>query len=156
MEDIDQELMRLTMSMARVSKAYLAACDKLAARFGLTQAVAWPAVMIGRLGDGVRPGAVAEALGVEPSTVVRLIDQLIGSGLVERHEDASDRRAKKLSLTKEGRERVGQIESALIPFRRELFKDVGIDDIAACTRLFGSLARSIAEYDETRSGGKES
>jgi MarR family transcriptional regulator, transcriptional regulator for hemolysin len=147
MDDFDQTLMQLTMSLTVVSRAYKSAADRMAADFGLSQASAWPVVMIRRLGEGVRPGAVAEALGLEPSSLVRVIDQLIEAGLVERYEDASDRRARTLHLTERGRECAGRVEAALIPFRRVLFSGMPRADIEACARVLDRLAAAIAEGD---------
>jgi MarR family transcriptional regulator for hemolysin len=147
MQAFDHDLMRLTMSLTQVSRAYKSAADKLASGFGLSQASAWPVVMIARLGDGVRPGALADSLGLEPSSLVRIIDQLIGSGLVERRDDASDRRAKALYLTQEGKQCAEQIEQALIPFRRALFAGINPADIAACKRVFDALNAAILQSE---------
>jgi MarR family transcriptional regulator, transcriptional regulator for hemolysin len=148
MEDLDHTLMRLTMTLTQVSRAYKAAADKMAADYELSQATAWPVIMIGRLGDGVRPGMVADALGLEPSSVVRVIDQLIAAGLVMRSEDANDRRAKTLHLTAEGRRRAAQLEKALTTFRRTLFRDADPDDIETCLRMLDSLNAAIADYGQ--------
>ena len=149
MKEFDQTLMQVTMSLTKVARAYKAAADKMAADFKLSQASAWPVVMIGRLGDGVRPGALADRLDIEPSSLVRIIDQLIDAGLVERRDDANDRRAKLLYLTAEGRDRSQQLERALIPFRRNLFQGIDKDDIAACTRVFDALQNAIVNFAES-------
>lgn len=141
--------MELTMMLTQVSRTYKAAADKMAADYGLSQATAWPVVMIGRLGDGVRPGMVADALGLEPSSLVRVIDQLIGAGLVMRSEDASDRRAKTLHLTEEGHRRAIQMEEALTTFRRALFRDAKPDDIETCLRMLNSLNAAISAYGQS-------
>ncbi|WP_124079272.1 MarR family winged helix-turn-helix transcriptional regulator [Pigmentiphaga humi] len=147
MDKFDETLTRLTMALGRTARTYKSAADKLAADFGLSQATAWPVVMIGRLGDGARPGAIADALGIEPSSVVRVIDRVVELGLVERREDATDRRAKSLHLTAAGRECVDRIEAALIPFRRELFADVDRTDIHTCLRVLEGLQGTIARRE---------
>jgi MarR family transcriptional regulator for hemolysin len=144
----DQTLMTLTMTLTQVARAYKAAADRMAADFGLSQATAWPVVMISRMGNGVRPGAVADALGLEPPSLVRVIDQLIEAGLVERHDDATDRRAKTLHLTAKGRLCATRLEKALTLFRRQLFADIDRADIDACTRVFAALNVAIAESNE--------
>jgi len=148
MDAFDHELMQLTMSLTTISRAYKTVADQVASGFGLSQATAWPVVMIARLGGGVRPGALADALGLEPSSLVRVIDQLIASGLVERRDDASDRRARTLHLTAEGEARAGQLEAALAPFRRALFEGCSRQDIAACARVLGELSGAIDAYTE--------
>jgi MarR family transcriptional regulator for hemolysin len=80
---------------------------------------------------------------------VRVIDQVIAAGLVERKEDASDRRAKTLHLTPEGRRHAEQLEKALVSFRRKLFRGVPEDDIDACNRVFEALSQAIANYAES-------
>jgi MarR family transcriptional regulator for hemolysin len=140
----DEALMGLTMTLTHVARAYKAAADKMAASFGLSHATAWPIVMIGRLGDGVRPGTVADALGLEPPSLVRVIDQLVESGLIERHDDPADRRAKTLHLSAKGRTCASGLEKALIPFRRQLFGNLDPADIAACERVLSSLDATLA------------
>jgi MarR family transcriptional regulator, organic hydroperoxide resistance regulator len=61
-------------------------------------------------------------LGGHASSATGLTDRLVARGLVERHEDAGDRRVKRVSLTAEGaatRTRlVACMESAPVPFAR--------------------------------------
>ncbi len=49
--------------------------------------------------QGVKQNELAEALDLAPITLTRLIDKLTAAGLVERRDDAHDRRAKRLFLT---------------------------------------------------------
>jgi len=92
----DKTLTSLTHTLIHVARAYKSAADALTADFELSHASAWPVLMISRLGDGVRPGQVADAVGIEPPSLVRVIDQLVAAGLVLRQDDPSDRRAKTL------------------------------------------------------------
>lgn len=140
----DQKLTQVTTTLIHVARAYNSAANKLSAQFGLSQATSWPAVIIGRQGEeGVRPGALATILGLDASSVVRVIDHLIEKGLVERQDDPLDRRAKILHLTADGKQRVGQIEKALIPFRREMLAKASAEDIDACLRVMDILHSSI-------------
>lgn len=50
-----------------------------------------------------RVGALAEDLGVNQSNASRLVDRLVGQGLVERTRDSADRRASLVALTPAGR-----------------------------------------------------
>ena len=98
-----------------------------------------------RLGDGARPGQVADAVGIEPPSLVRIIEQLVNAGLVLRQEDPTDRRAKTLSLTANGKRMAERLEKALVPFRRELFKDVPQADVEATVRVLMKLDQVLAE-----------
>jgi MarR family transcriptional regulator for hemolysin len=154
MDKFDQTLMDLTMTLTHAARGYIGAADKMASAFDLSHATAWPVVMIGRLGDGVRPGAVADALGLEPPSLVRVIDQLVASALVERRNDPGDRRAKTLHLTASGRSSAVRLEAALPPFRRQLFANIAACDIAACARVLSQLDLTLDDLDAARRASK--
>ncbi|WP_166105868.1 MarR family winged helix-turn-helix transcriptional regulator [Duganella aceris] len=147
MTSYDKTLMSLTHTLIHVARAYKAAADQVAGDFGLSHASAWPVLMISRLGDGSRPGVVADAVGIEAPSLVRIVDQLVGAGLVLRQDDPSDRRAKTLSLTAEGRRIADLLERALEPFRRALFKDTPQADVEACLRVLTRLDQQLAGED---------
>ncbi|GAC70563.1 MarR family winged helix-turn-helix transcriptional regulator [Gordonia soli] len=46
---------------------------------------------------------IADQVGLSLAATGRVVDKLVGAGLVDRREDASDRRVKRVSLTDEGR-----------------------------------------------------
>ncbi len=52
--------------------------------------------------DGLPVGALAERLGVNPSTITGHVDRLVKQGLVRREEDSVDRRIVRNYLTEEG------------------------------------------------------
>lgn len=145
----DRSLMSMMITMTQVSRSYKAVCDKIAAQFGLTQAIAWPIVAISRLGDGIRPGVIADAVGIEPSSVVRLIDQLVEADLIERRDDENDRRAKRLYLTEKGKEKVEGLENVLIPLRRQLLHGLTDHDLDVCMHVFNTLGKSIDKLRAT-------
>ncbi|WP_305822311.1 MarR family winged helix-turn-helix transcriptional regulator [Massilia brevitalea] len=148
MDSFDQTLMQLTATLTHASRAYKAMADKVASQYSLSQATALPVLILGRLGqDGVRPGVLADALGLEASSLVRVIDLLIENGLVQRHEDPQDRRAKLLQLTADGQTRAAQMEEALIPFRRNLFAEFAQADIDACLRVLTGLQSKTRSCD---------
>lgn len=141
----DQTLSALTAALTHASRVYRGAADKVAADYGLSQATGLPVLVISRFGDaGVRPGVLAETLSLEPSSLVRIVDQLTGSGLVERHDDPNDRRAKILRLTEEGRKTAELMDQALRPFRRKLFGAFDPADVEGCMRVLTGLPAAIA------------
>ena len=134
-----QNRMAFGATLQVMSRAYKAAADKAVGHIGLSQAMAWPLVMIGRLGSGIRPGALADVLAIESASLVRQLDQLAEAGLVERREDAVDRRAKTLHLTAAGGRARARIEASLDAMRDEMFAGVSDADLAACLRVFAAL-----------------
>jgi MarR family transcriptional regulator for hemolysin len=135
--------MSFAIALPPLHRAYRAAADKAVAHVGLSQALAWPVVFLGRLGGDVRPGVLAEALGIEAPSLARSLDQLVDSGLAERREDPNDRRAKILNLTPAGHAARDQIEAALHEMRDRVFDGVSEKDLATCLRVFAQLGKRV-------------
>jgi MarR family transcriptional regulator for hemolysin len=152
MTEFDRKLVNITTRLSIVARTYKSAADHIASQFGLSQATAWPIIMMGRLGGGIRPGTLSDSLGIEPPSLVRLIDQLIAAGLVERTDDPVDRRAKMLYLTAKGQECASQMEKALLPFRRNVFAGIDKADIEACERVMIQLAARLKEMHDAQDG----
>ncbi|MDW6020674.1 MarR family transcriptional regulator [Mesorhizobium sp. BAC0120] len=126
--DDDQFRNRETLGqlVANVARLWRRSANDRLDRCGISHAVAMPLLALWQLGGEARQGAVADQAGLEGPSVVRLIDLLIAEGLVTRREDPSDRRAKILSLTKEGAARMKSINAVLAELRHELV--TGISD----------------------------
>lgn len=137
----DATLMAMSQGMLQMSRAYRAAADQMLAELGVSQATAWPIVVIRRLGEGVRQKAVAEELGIEAPSLVRLLDQLEASGLAVRKLDVEDGRSKTLHLTEAGRHIANDIDKRLLSFRRAIFKDVSREDADAFLRVLAVIRR---------------
>ncbi|MFE1598052.1 MarR family winged helix-turn-helix transcriptional regulator [Methylobacterium sp. ID0610] len=132
-------LQNLTLGLLRAGRSWRRAADAVVTAYGLTEATALPLLLIGRLGGDPRQSALAEALGIEGPTLVRLLDQVEEAGLVTRQEDPTDRRAKVLRLTEAGRARVGAIEAEFDRLRARLFADVPDEDLHAALRVLRAL-----------------
>jgi len=135
--------MRFAVALPPLQRAYRAAADKAVAHVGLSQAQAWPIVFMGRLGDAVRQGTLAEAIGIEAPSLARSLDQLVEAGLAERHDDPQDRRARILSLTPAGQAARDKIEAALKELRTATLEGVSAQDLETCLRVFGVLSQRL-------------
>jgi CRP-like cAMP-binding protein len=81
----------LTLTLVKVARLYRQGVDEALSGLGLSDALALPVVLLGRRPDGVRQNQLADELGVEGPSLVRLLDRLVQTGLVERREDPFDR-----------------------------------------------------------------
>ena len=81
--------------VARLLRTY---SDQRARELGTTRAQ-WAVLSRLQRCEGVKQSELAEALDLAPITLGRLIDKLTAAGLVERRDDATDRRAHRLYLT---------------------------------------------------------
>jgi DNA-binding MarR family transcriptional regulator len=94
-----------------------------------------------RAHEGANQQQIGSAMGVDPSTMVSLLDQLEGDGLAERRTHPRDRRARAVAITPKGRRK---LERA-----RELVKGVEDDVFQGLTmperhRLVGLLRKAFA------------
>ena len=135
--------MLLGTSLPVLERAYRALANQAVAHVGLSQALAWPLVMIGRQGDGMRQGVLAERLDIEGPSLARSLDQLVQLGFIDRREDPDDRRAKTLHLTAAGAQASAQIEDALTGMRNILYDGITDGDLAVCLQVFGMLRERL-------------
>jgi len=133
--NLDSLQLNISSGMVVASRHWRRICQATLAHYGVTEACAVPLLIIVRLGDGVRQVAVAQAAGMESPSLVRLLDQLCASGFVVRTEDPTDRRAKALSLTDEGRALAESIEAELVRLRRQVLLDIDPADLEAALRV---------------------
>jgi DNA-binding MarR family transcriptional regulator len=80
-----------------VARQLRVAADRRAAAHGMTRAQ-WVILFWLDRQPGLSQKELAELLEVEPITVARLIDRLADRGMVERRDDAHDRRIWRLHL----------------------------------------------------------
>ena len=119
--------------------------------YGLTAATWLPLLYIARGEKKMRQKELAEVLGIESSSLVRLIDALVDVGLIERKIE-DDRRARFLCLTPRGRQLVAQVEAVSVEVRERVL--AGISDQALTTafdvveRICASLAQERASEHE--------
>jgi DNA-binding MarR family transcriptional regulator len=73
------------------------------------------------------PGALAQTLGITPSTVTGLCDRLLERGLVRREEDQTDRRCTRVVATEKGHdlvtEHLSNTREQLLQFLQRLSPD---------------------------------
>lgn len=82
--------------VARLLRTY---SDQKAREMNMTRAQ-WAVLSRLQRFEGVNQNALAVMLDLQPISLARLIDKLCALGLVERRDDAKDRRANRLHLTK--------------------------------------------------------
>ena len=132
-----------TGGLLRLARIYRREVNRTLAEHGLSDARALPVLHIARAGGGIRQGALAEELGVEGPSLVRILHQLESAGLVERRDDPTDRRAKTLHLTPEGDELAGVVEDTVKDLRTRMLAGVADSDLEAALRTMSILEAAL-------------
>jgi DNA-binding MarR family transcriptional regulator len=88
---------------------------------------------------GVREGAIQQelgtVLGIDPSTMVSLIDGLEGAGLARRRPSARDRRAREVVITAKGRRRLERARKLVLEVEDEILGGLSAKDRAQLLTL---------------------
>ena len=113
------------------------ALDRRLRPLGLSRAT-WMLLAYVRKLDAPSQTVLADRLGLEGPSVVRLVDRLEREALVERRS-AADRRVKTLHLTAKGEALSAEIHRAAAAMRGELFAGIGEDELEAARSVLQRL-----------------
>ncbi|MGU3492869.1 MarR family winged helix-turn-helix transcriptional regulator [Xanthobacteraceae bacterium A53D] len=137
----------------QVNRLWRKELDHALAAHGLSQATALPLLILSRR-DCMRQIQLAEELGIEGPSLVRLIDMLAAEELVERRADPADRRAKTLHVTPAGHAKAAEIELVVQEVRARLLADVSPADLELALGVLRTVeARLHREAEARRPGG---
>ncbi|MCP3469272.1 MarR family transcriptional regulator [Bradyrhizobium sp. CCGUVB1N3] len=140
--------------IARLGRIWRRESDQALSDHGLSYATAFPLLVLSRQGTSVRQGVLADELGIEGPSLVRLIDLLEAEGLVERREDPTDRRAKTLHLTATGDAKVEEINRVLRRVRASLFKDIGAEELAITFATLQRIEQRASRLHDAKTGSE--
>ncbi|OSQ40934.1 MarR family transcriptional regulator [Thalassospira mesophila] len=127
--------------LAQAARQWRRAVDLGLQPFGLTEATWLPLVHLARAPEPLRQKQLAEGLMLDGSAVVRLLDCLQKNGLIDRREEAEDRRAKTIVITDAGRVMVEKVETAAANVRGHALSGLSDEDITTTLRVLSHVAR---------------
>jgi MarR family transcriptional regulator for hemolysin len=138
----------LGLLVSRLGRVWRRKADQALSAHGLSEAMSTPLLILSRGGKCVRQGVLANEMGIEGPSLVRLIDFLQAEGLVERREDPTDRRAKTLHVTALGEAKVAEINRVLYRVRADLMKGIPGDDLVTTFEVLRRIGQT-ADVSET-------
>lgn len=131
---------RFGFAFVTLARQWHRVVDKHLAEAGLTDATWRPLVHLAEGGDGISQRDLAARIGLDTSTLVRLLDLLEARGFVERRVDPADRRARRIHLTAEGRDELARIRAMLLQAENELLGDLDDKETLAMLDGFARIA----------------
>ena len=134
-------------NVAQTHKQWRRTVDRLLSPLGLSQAQWLPLLHLAHAPEAMRQKDLAQSLGLDSSSVVRLVDGLVAKGWVLRQDDV-DRRVKKLQLTDSGAQQVAQVESLINQARAQLLSVVAPEELAASSALLQRLMQEMSQLQE--------
>ena len=99
--------------------------------------------------EGLSQQAIGELIGLNPTRMVFLVDELEQRGLIERRRNAADRRSYALHLTAQGREKLREVRASGSRHQDEIGGSLIRDERVQLTSLLRKLAaeQGITESD---------
>ncbi len=85
---------------------------------------------------------VAEALGIRPNAATGIIQRLVDRGLIERHEDPSDRRIRLLTVTERGFALIDELSGIVLAKGRELLGRLSDEQLHQLRDIFKAMEPS--------------
>ncbi|MFJ4787848.1 MarR family winged helix-turn-helix transcriptional regulator [Streptomyces sp. NPDC088794] len=96
--------------------------------------------------EPLRPGELANRLGVEASHVTRTVQQLQKSGYVDRVPDPVDRRAQRIELTEKGQQAIDRVRDAGSRGMQLALADWSPEELRQLATLFHRMVDDFLAY----------
>lgn len=115
------------------------------AELGLSDATWVPLFHLHAGGDGISLKALAQRVGLDSSTLVRVVDLLEARGLLLRETDSQDRRSKLLRITPAGSAAIAELHVKLHLAETQLLDGMDAATIEALRQGMAQLAQRMAD-----------
>ncbi len=142
---------RFGLALVVLARQWRRVIDNRLSELGLSDASWTPLVHLAGAGDGVPQTELARRIGLDGSSLVRLLDTLSERGLIERRVDPRDRRLRLIHLTEAGHAATADIREKLSSAEFELLSDFSDEDLSQLLEAFSRLGNRISAM-ETREG----
>ncbi|MBE0694516.1 MAG: MarR family transcriptional regulator [Aquamicrobium sp.] len=129
---------QFAIELGRVSRQWRKRLDERLKHTGLTQARWMVLLHLSRTGP-MSQRELAETVGIEGPTLVRMLDSLEGQGLLERRACEDDRRVKRVHLTEAARPVLAEITSIATALRKELLAEMADGELRAAWKVLKDI-----------------
>lgn len=96
--------------------------------------------------DGINMSLLSHRIGVDNSTLTRLIDILIKNNYVIKIKNPKDKRSTIVSLTKDGGEILNKIESNIDSFSEKIYNHFPMEDKIKIKDILSVLHWNVSKY----------
>ncbi len=129
--------------LGQASRQWRRALDLRLRPFGLTDATWLPLLQLSRASAPMRQKDLAEALSLDSSSVVRLLDALQASGFIERREHPEDRRVKTIVLTEAAQAVLANVKDVAREVRQQVLSGLTDEELEVASRVMRNISASL-------------
>ena len=137
--------------VALAARQWRRALDVRLQEYGLTEATWLPLLHLARAAAPMRQKDLAASLFLDSSSVVRILHGLQTSGLIDRTEDAGDRRAKAIVITARGRALAQRVEQVAAQVQQDVLATLNDHEVATATRVLQQVCTVLAALNGAES-----
>ena len=131
-----------TAELASANRKLRALVDERARNMGLTLSRARLLMQLAKA-DGPIQSDLAGLLDIEQPTLVRLLDGLERTGMIERRAAPGDRRARRVFLTPAARAQAEDILAFLTELRADVLDGIDKEELEIALRVLSRMSRNI-------------
>ena len=141
-ENLEKQLFQVTSNLAPATRQWQRLVHARLERYGVSGGCIGPLILIGRADGGLSQVQLAQQLGMESPSLVRLLDKLTAAELIRRECDANDRRSNRLSLTEKGWAIYPDMEQEMTSLRNEVFAGLSDAEVQAVLKFHHMLTQA--------------
>ncbi|MGE4430607.1 MAG: MarR family winged helix-turn-helix transcriptional regulator [Sphingobium sp.] len=141
---------RFGIRFSLLARRWRLVLDAHLATAGLSDATWIPLIHLHETGGGITQKELAALVGIDGSSLVRLLDILCRQGLVERRADETDGRARLVHLTPAGMQRVAGIRRELTRGEEDMLATLSDADIATLLHHFEQIEQRLFFLQDKR------
>jgi MarR family transcriptional regulator for hemolysin len=138
----------ISQKLIAIAQIWRREISRALAETGKSDSLALPLMHLHRRGDRVTQRCLAAWVGVDNSSIVRVLDALELAGEIRREPDSRDRRAKLICLTDQGRITADGIEAILQKIRGRFLAGIAPEDLDVMDRVLGQM---LAQHERPAS-----
>lgn len=138
---------RFGITFSLLARRWRRSIEARLATAGLTDATWVPLVHLKETGGGITQKELAALVGVDGSSLVRVLDILAHEGLIERRRIETDGRARLIHLTAKGERRVSEIRLELGRAEAAILDGLSDNEIALMLTQFETINQRMAELE---------
>ena len=135
----------LVHDVSRIRKKVV---DRIVAPMGVSRSQFWVLVNIARYGqNGIAQTELARLMNVGKVSLGGLIDRIEANGILERLPDPVDRRAKKVSLTKKGKELLRELQIVAEDVNSQIMEGISKEQNKVLDAMLRTMKRNLLRMD---------
>ena len=142
---------RLSYLLRQVQLASYQRLDAVLREFGLTPTQYMVLGIFDRRSEGLSSAALARWLGVTPQSANEIVATLVGQLLLNRKEDAENRRIRQVQLTAKGRSLLARCDESVDRCEDSFYAALSAEERATLRKLFTRLLLDSRKQTATAS-----